>query len=281
MRRGVAVIGAGRAGRARARALEASPRARLVHLVSRGPTGALPLERALTDPEVGAVIVCTPNLSHASRRARRSRREARGGRVSAGGDRRRGARAVRRTPPRRAASCCTRSTSSCSRRRRPGSGRARACSDGRVRRGALLGRCERLDRRPRARGQRGARRAGSPAPLGGPVRRGGGAGGAARERGARGGSKSSSLSPRAAQSPWSRSAGRGSGAPPSGRWTASAADSVSPPPEPAGELVRARPRGVSRPHRARRRVVRARKRRARGARAGRSDRARALLGYAA
>lgn len=62
---GFAVIGAGRAGLARIRALEASRRARLVHVVSRTRPGAVPLATALASREVGAVIVCTPNLLHA------------------------------------------------------------------------------------------------------------------------------------------------------------------------------------------------------------------------
>jgi biliverdin reductase len=56
------VIGAGRAGQARMRALEASPRARLAAVVTRGD----PLEPVLADPEVSAVIVCTPNAFHAA-----------------------------------------------------------------------------------------------------------------------------------------------------------------------------------------------------------------------
>ncbi len=64
MRRGVAVIGAGRAGLARIRALEASPRARLVHVVSRGRPDSVSLAAALAEREVTAVIVCTPNLLH-------------------------------------------------------------------------------------------------------------------------------------------------------------------------------------------------------------------------
>jgi len=65
-RLGVAVIGAGRAGLARIRALEASPRARLAALVSRGRSDAVSLAEALADPAVAAVIVCTPNLLHAA-----------------------------------------------------------------------------------------------------------------------------------------------------------------------------------------------------------------------
>jgi len=60
--RGVAVIGPGRAGRARMRALEASPRARLAAVVGRGD----PLAPVLADPGIEAVIVCTPNALHAA-----------------------------------------------------------------------------------------------------------------------------------------------------------------------------------------------------------------------
>jgi len=60
------VIGAGRAGLARMRALEASPRARLAHVVSRGRPDSVSLETALADREVAALIVCTPNLLHAA-----------------------------------------------------------------------------------------------------------------------------------------------------------------------------------------------------------------------
>jgi len=59
------VLGAGRAGGARARALEQSSRARLLRWVSRERPEAGTLADALADPAVGAVIVCTPNLLHA------------------------------------------------------------------------------------------------------------------------------------------------------------------------------------------------------------------------
>lgn len=62
---GVAVVGFGRAGAARVRALEASTRARLAAVVSRSRPGAVSLAAALADPEVAAAIVCTPNLLHA------------------------------------------------------------------------------------------------------------------------------------------------------------------------------------------------------------------------
>jgi biliverdin reductase len=63
---GVAVLGGGRAGRARVRALERSARARLVRLVSREAPASGSLAEALADAAVGAVIVCTPNLLHAA-----------------------------------------------------------------------------------------------------------------------------------------------------------------------------------------------------------------------
>jgi biliverdin reductase len=63
---GVAVIGAGRAGLARIRALEGNSRARLAALVSRGRSDSVSLADALADPDVAAVIVCTPNLLHAA-----------------------------------------------------------------------------------------------------------------------------------------------------------------------------------------------------------------------
>jgi predicted dehydrogenase len=65
-RLGVAVIGAGRAGLARMRALDASPRARLARVVSRGRPDSVSLETALADRDVAALIVCTPNLLHAA-----------------------------------------------------------------------------------------------------------------------------------------------------------------------------------------------------------------------
>ncbi|MFI5317437.1 MAG: Gfo/Idh/MocA family protein [Myxococcota bacterium] len=65
-RLGVAVIGAGRAGEARIRALESSARARLACVVSRGRSDSVSLADALADPSVAAAIVCTPNLLHAA-----------------------------------------------------------------------------------------------------------------------------------------------------------------------------------------------------------------------
>ncbi|HXZ85936.1 MAG TPA: Gfo/Idh/MocA family oxidoreductase [Myxococcota bacterium] len=62
---GVAVLGAGRAGRARARALQRSARARLVRWLSRERPESGTLADALADPAVAALIVCTPNLLHA------------------------------------------------------------------------------------------------------------------------------------------------------------------------------------------------------------------------
>ncbi len=61
---GLAVIGAGRAGQARVRALEASQTARLVAVVSsRDPSGPS-FAPVLADPSVAGVILCTPNLLH-------------------------------------------------------------------------------------------------------------------------------------------------------------------------------------------------------------------------
>src|SRR5262245_51751567 len=62
---GVAVVGAGRAGAARIRALEGSPRAHLAAVVSRSRPGAVSLPDALARADVAAAIVCTPNLLHA------------------------------------------------------------------------------------------------------------------------------------------------------------------------------------------------------------------------
>lgn len=55
---GILVVGRGRAGRARERALEHQPRARLL-----GSVGGR--EEALDDPDLDAVIFCTPNALHA------------------------------------------------------------------------------------------------------------------------------------------------------------------------------------------------------------------------
>lgn len=60
---GIAVVGPGRAGRARLRALAEHPRARTVAEVGR--EGEPAFEAVLADPAVDAVIVCTPNLLHA------------------------------------------------------------------------------------------------------------------------------------------------------------------------------------------------------------------------
>ena len=62
----LAVVGAGRAGRARVRALEASATARLAAVVSRGDPSGPSYADVLADPAVAGVILCTPNLLHAS-----------------------------------------------------------------------------------------------------------------------------------------------------------------------------------------------------------------------
>ena len=59
----IAVIGAGMAGRARVAALDGHPGARLAALVRR--EGEPGFADVLTDPDVDAVIVCTPNALHA------------------------------------------------------------------------------------------------------------------------------------------------------------------------------------------------------------------------
>ena len=62
----VAVVGLGRAGRARVAALEAHPRARLAAVVRRSPGPGEPsFVDILEDPAVDAAILCTPNLAHA------------------------------------------------------------------------------------------------------------------------------------------------------------------------------------------------------------------------
>ncbi len=61
----VAVIGLGRAGRARSRALDAHPRAELVAAVRREPGSGEPgFDDVVADPGIDAAIVCTPNLLH-------------------------------------------------------------------------------------------------------------------------------------------------------------------------------------------------------------------------
>lgn len=62
----LAVVGLGRAGRARVSALEGHPRARLAATVSRelGPAEAT-FEIVLEDPNIDGVILCTPNRQHA------------------------------------------------------------------------------------------------------------------------------------------------------------------------------------------------------------------------
>ena len=62
----LAVIGAGRAGQARVRALAESATACLAALVSRRDPGGPSFGDVLADPAVAGVIVCTPNLLHAA-----------------------------------------------------------------------------------------------------------------------------------------------------------------------------------------------------------------------
>jgi len=62
----LAVVGAGRAGRARVRALEASATARLAGVVSQGAPDGPSFAGVLADPGVDGVILCTPNLQHAA-----------------------------------------------------------------------------------------------------------------------------------------------------------------------------------------------------------------------
>jgi predicted dehydrogenase len=61
-RLGIAIVGAGRAGRARERALGDHPRARCTALVRRASEPSL--EQALDDPACDALAVCTPNSTH-------------------------------------------------------------------------------------------------------------------------------------------------------------------------------------------------------------------------
>lgn len=63
----VAVIGLGRAGRARLLALDGHPRAALAAVVRTAPRGdERALEAVAADPSIDAAIVCTPNLLHAA-----------------------------------------------------------------------------------------------------------------------------------------------------------------------------------------------------------------------
>jgi len=63
----LAVVGHGRAGRARVRVLEDHPRAKLGALVRREPKlGERTLEQVLEDPAIDGLILCTPNRLHAS-----------------------------------------------------------------------------------------------------------------------------------------------------------------------------------------------------------------------
>lgn len=58
------MVGPGRAGRARIAALEDHPGARLAAVVRRA--GAPTLAQVLADPQVDAVLICTPNTLHAA-----------------------------------------------------------------------------------------------------------------------------------------------------------------------------------------------------------------------
>ena len=61
----VALIGPGRAGRARVRALEENEGTRLAAVVPREPDAGQPtLESLLADPSLDALMLCTPNLLH-------------------------------------------------------------------------------------------------------------------------------------------------------------------------------------------------------------------------
>jgi biliverdin reductase len=61
----VAVVGLGRAGRARVRALAAHPRARLAAVARRAPgEGERSFWEVVRDPAIDAAIVCTSNLAH-------------------------------------------------------------------------------------------------------------------------------------------------------------------------------------------------------------------------
>ena len=61
----IAVIGLGRAGQARIKAVNASASTTLVHRVSRRAEGdGLTLNDALADPQLDAILVCTENASH-------------------------------------------------------------------------------------------------------------------------------------------------------------------------------------------------------------------------
>jgi predicted dehydrogenase len=62
----LAVVGLGRAGRARVRAAETLAAVELAAVVTRGDApGARSFEEVLGDPSIDAVVVCTPNLLHA------------------------------------------------------------------------------------------------------------------------------------------------------------------------------------------------------------------------
>jgi len=63
---GFAVVGSGRAGQARLRAIADHPDTRLVATVRhRAPPGEPTLAGVLADPAVDALVLCTPNLLHA------------------------------------------------------------------------------------------------------------------------------------------------------------------------------------------------------------------------
>ncbi len=62
---GCAVVGAGRAGRARIAAIEASPELALIGVVHRAPEAGQPsFDAVLESPEVDALVLCTPNALH-------------------------------------------------------------------------------------------------------------------------------------------------------------------------------------------------------------------------
>ncbi len=61
----IAVLGTGRAGRARVRGIEAHPETELAAVVRRHPgPGEFGLDQVIDDASIDALIVCTPNLLH-------------------------------------------------------------------------------------------------------------------------------------------------------------------------------------------------------------------------
>lgn len=63
----LAVVGLGRAGRARVRAAESLATVELAAVVTReGGEGACSLAEVLSDPSIDAIVACTPNLLHAA-----------------------------------------------------------------------------------------------------------------------------------------------------------------------------------------------------------------------